>query len=554
MQTQNPLDMANGGRNPAIKAVNSPDDLANPEQTHDPEFSIGEAFAMLFDEVAPKPKVMQPDMTPQLGTADRKNTGTANFSELRPEHSEQTMGHPRAEPTMPQSAMPDLRPTGMQPAMIPGKPPVLSMLSAVGEEKQLPANTASRAENDAHLSPETPGRRLLQAPQMQSEPADFAETDRVLTNPAPRQPTTPPEYDVKSAENPQEIVHTENRSNKVSRAGTTDPETISIPASENETPPRPAKNFGSEYTTTRNNTAHQPIPYTVGMPVQTRTPAVSRPGTSAAPAPTPGETAQEMAVAPPMFNSGSETNLRPTVSAPIKVNPGEMSKPTSAKFGPEPSQGVATGVTPTKGRSAPSIKTQPPLPVPAAVSPPNTGAMPLVSGLADAKGDIAPDHHRPDATVFEVAPSQVGSATSPSPQQVASHASQIIRQIAETALGMQDRPVELTLNPEELGRVRLTLQPVEGGMAVSVSVERPETLNLLRRHIESLAAELRELGYRDVSFSFAGQDSSFDESDQSALPQKEDDQPDLQTAATETRTTQNSPVRQISPDHIDIRL
>ncbi|MGH1330252.1 MAG: flagellar hook-length control protein FliK [Paracoccaceae bacterium] len=90
----------------------------------------------------------------------------------------------------------------------------------------------------------------------------------------------------------------------------------------------------------------------------------------------------------------------------------------------------------------------------------------------------------------------------------------VAQQIAEAARALPDRPVELSLNPEELGRVRMTMHASEGAMSVVMAVERAETLDLMRRHIETLAAEFRAMGYRDVSFSFSqqGQGGPGDES------------------------------------------
>lgn len=95
-------------------------------------------------------------------------------------------------------------------------------------------------------------------------------------------------------------------------------------------------------------------------------------------------------------------------------------------------------------------------------------------------------------------------------------------QIAEAARpqpnAAANQPVELTLNPEELGRVRLGFATEGGALTVSITTERPETLDLMRRHIEALAQELRNLGYRDVNFSFAqqGQDQAAQNSAKSA--------------------------------------
>ncbi|MCB1337756.1 MAG: flagellar hook-length control protein FliK [Maritimibacter sp.] len=78
-------------------------------------------------------------------------------------------------------------------------------------------------------------------------------------------------------------------------------------------------------------------------------------------------------------------------------------------------------------------------------------------------------------------------------------------QIADVVRAGGERAVELRLHPEELGRVQLTMsQDATGGLTVSLNVERPETLDLLRRHIDQLASELRQLGYGSIDFSFRG--------------------------------------------------
>lgn len=77
------------------------------------------------------------------------------------------------------------------------------------------------------------------------------------------------------------------------------------------------------------------------------------------------------------------------------------------------------------------------------------------------------------------------------------------RQMAEVLQRMPDRPVELALNPEELGRVRLSISAAEGGITVSVLAERPETLDLMRRHIDQLAREFQALGYKSINFAFS---------------------------------------------------
>ncbi|WP_417256200.1 flagellar hook-length control protein FliK [Celeribacter halophilus] len=79
----------------------------------------------------------------------------------------------------------------------------------------------------------------------------------------------------------------------------------------------------------------------------------------------------------------------------------------------------------------------------------------------------------------------------------------IAMQIADVARQLPDRPVEITLTPEELGKVRLSFHLSENGaMNVVMSAERTDTLELLRRNIDSLASEFQDLGYSESGFSF----------------------------------------------------
>lgn len=81
----------------------------------------------------------------------------------------------------------------------------------------------------------------------------------------------------------------------------------------------------------------------------------------------------------------------------------------------------------------------------------------------------------------------------------------IAMQIAASAQrGGTDRPVDIVLNPAELGRVRLSLSSTDGVMSVTVIAERPETLDLMRRHIDMLAQEFLSIGYGKAQFSFGG--------------------------------------------------
>ena len=75
-------------------------------------------------------------------------------------------------------------------------------------------------------------------------------------------------------------------------------------------------------------------------------------------------------------------------------------------------------------------------------------------------------------------------------------------QIAETLVRHADRGVEVTLNPEELGKVRMALSTADGSLTLTITGDRQETLDLMRRHIDGLAQEFRRMGFDSVGFDF----------------------------------------------------
>ena len=62
--------------------------------------------------------------------------------------------------------------------------------------------------------------------------------------------------------------------------------------------------------------------------------------------------------------------------------------------------------------------------------------------------------------------------------------------------------VELTLSPKELGTLRFRMAIHEAILFVHVTADRPETTDLVRRHMALLTSELTGEGFADVDFSF----------------------------------------------------
>ncbi|UWQ79380.1 flagellar hook-length control protein FliK [Leisingera sp. S132] len=80
----------------------------------------------------------------------------------------------------------------------------------------------------------------------------------------------------------------------------------------------------------------------------------------------------------------------------------------------------------------------------------------------------------------------------------------IAAQIAEAFAAKGDQKVEVSLNPQELGHVKMRVVTSETGITMIIQTERPETGDLMRRHINELAEEFRRMGYEDISFEFSG--------------------------------------------------
>lgn len=123
-------------------------------------------------------------------------------------------------------------------------------------------------------------------------------------------------------------------------------------------------------------------------------------------------------------------------------------------------------------------------------------------------------------------------------------------QIADALRFSKDRVVELRLSPEELGRVKVTMVAGEAGLSTHVLTERPETLELLRRHADMLAAELLDAGYSGLEFSFGreGQHESGPDGERPESSLLPEDERRLDTQVNSTRLHRHT------TEGIDLRL
>ena len=89
----------------------------------------------------------------------------------------------------------------------------------------------------------------------------------------------------------------------------------------------------------------------------------------------------------------------------------------------------------------------------------------------------------------------------------------------------KDDRVELMLDPLELGKVKFDFTTTNDRMQINLSVERADTLDLLRRHADVLRAEFRDAGFEGSSLSFSqwSHQGPKDQAAQSLFPDAEGD-------------------------------
>lgn len=163
---------------------------------------------------------------------------------------------------------------------------------------------------------------------------------------------------------------------------------------------------------------------------------------------------------------------------------------------------VAEGPVPPAAKPA-VTGTEVPAPVPVVAE----GAQPAQAGaerLAAIAPAVAPPPAQPPALPVPVpAPPAMATPLAAAPPPVS-------RQVADALVRMEGDVTEITLAPAELGRLRITLTRDSQGLVVLLTAERPEALDLLRRHGDLLRQELAGQGEGEarLEYSAGGQDGT----------------------------------------------
>lgn len=124
-------------------------------------------------------------------------------------------------------------------------------------------------------------------------------------------------------------------------------------------------------------------------------------------------------------------------------------------------------------------------------------------------------------------------------------------QIADMIVSRAGQKIEIALQPEELGRVRMAMTLTDAGATVVIAADRPETLDLMRRHIDALADAIRNLGYDSLTFDFRGGQSPQDNTPPPAHAPDDDTDP---AAMALTQTTPQTPPTRVAASGLDMRL
>lgn len=129
-----------------------------------------------------------------------------------------------------------------------------------------------------------------------------------------------------------------------------------------------------------------------------------------------------------------------------------------------------------------------------------------------------------------------------------------VLQVSAAIQGSSERAFDIHLSPAELGKVRISLSPSESGLTVTILADRPETLDLLRRHVDLLAQDFRDLGYDSTAFSF-GAESRGESGGDNGEAKPDRAEPSVTPETTRQEQVPHDPItRMAASGRMDLRL
>lgn len=220
----------------------------------------------------------------------------------------------------------------------------------------------------------------------------------------------------------------------------------------------------------------------------------------------------------------TQAEVAPTVQAlifasvPPKKTPQVVARPNGVPVGLATPDAHLDGTPdlPTPPRSekeTPATQTVPQTSRPEAVKPGRTPPTPVQIQLFAADTQSLQPEANPTTEIEDIPLSREATTLSSSRDSTpmtqttttatarAETARAVANQMA-TVVSARGQPgtIEVALNPEELGRVSIVLNGREDGLHMTISAERPETLDMMRRHLSVLETEFQNFGFGNLSF------------------------------------------------------
>lgn len=212
-------------------------------------------------------------------------------------------------------------------------------------------------------------------------------------------------------------------------------------------------------------------------------------------------------VPPPVASRPDHTTATTPIIAPVPDSAPTDAPPELARLAVDPKQtGFQPALTASDHRSEdarvpPAVATG----APTTPAPPSPGAPvrpPLPAWLELAELDQPAE---PKIPILSPAAPQTSASVPGTTAAVPPAPVQLAQQVLQGLARHQDGTTEITLSPQELGTVRLRLRPDSRDaerMVVLLTFDRPETLDLFRRHADQLAEAIRSAGYSGVDIGF----------------------------------------------------